>query len=335
MSNDDNILNNKFEAANANMPSIRISPKSTALFAASATGKKLIAQMDDYIQNLSPYDAKAKMQENREITAAEFMAFQERQVIDWTEAEKNKTVRAIRFFKEHSKNLSLPLPEQVFFVMTTGKEEGGGAFTRGNTIFLPKAFMQAPDDWFNKVICHEFFHVISRANPGLREALYALIGFESCTRPILPDELENRRITNPDAPCNNHTIKVQHNGQNHMAIPIIYAPDAHYDTEKKLSFFEFMQFSLLLVRKNSEGQTQPLFKNGKVQLVSPSAASGFFEKIGRNTEYIIHPEEVLAENFVHMLLKTPGLANPEIPIKMEKIIEAYGAQPALHPRKQM
>jgi hypothetical protein len=39
--------------------------------------------------------------------------------------------------------------------------------------------------------------------------------------------------------------------------------------------------------------------------------SGFFEQIGRNTRYIVHPEEIMADNFSLMLFGGT-LSNPEI-----------------------
>jgi len=49
---------------------------------------------------------------------------------------------------------------------------------------------------------------------------------------------------------------------------------------------------------------------------------GFYEQIGRNTDYIIHPEETLANNFVHLMIGKKGLKNPEIPAQIEKLLLA-------------
>ena len=57
--------------------------------------------------------------------------------------------------------------------------------------------------------------------------------------------------------------------------------------------------------------TKPILNNGKTTLLKPDEAEGFFEQIGRNTSYILHPEETLANNFVFLItekkktLKTP------------------------------
>jgi hypothetical protein len=43
---------------------------------------------------------------------------------------------------------------------------------------------------------------------------------------------------------------------------------------------------------------------------STEAVSGFYEQIGRNTRYIIHPEEILAENVAMLLTGESGPGGP-------------------------
>ena len=57
------------------------------------------------------------------------------------------------------------------------------------------------------------------------------------------------------------------------------------------------------------------------ELFSPEELSGFFEQVGRNTEYIIHPEEILAENFALLILGKQNLPSPEIVEKMRRVLE--------------
>jgi hypothetical protein len=47
----------------------------------------------------------------------------------------------------------------------------------------------------------------------------------------------------------------------------------------------------------------------------------FQEKIGRNTTYIIHPEEILADNFVHLVRQREKLATPRIVEELQKVLE--------------
>jgi hypothetical protein len=40
--------------------------------------------------------------------------------------------------------------------------------------------------------------------------------------------------------------------------------------------------------------------------------AGFFEQVGRNTEYIIHAEEILASSFELLVLGERAAASPEV-----------------------
>ena len=104
-------------------------------------------------------------------------------------------------------------------IKTTGAEEGNAAYTRATAIVLPKSELGKGQDHLKKLICHELFHILSRQNPELREKLYAIIGFTKCNEIKLPPELERRKITNPDAPRNDHFIRLQIEGQESLAVP--------------------------------------------------------------------------------------------------------------------
>jgi hypothetical protein len=41
--------------------------------------------------------------------------------------------------------------------------------------------------------------------------------------------------------------------------------------------------------------------------------------VGRNTGYILHPDEILAENFLHMINRTTNLATPRIVEEMANV----------------
>ena len=56
-------------------------------------------------------------------------------------------------------------------------------------------------------------------------------------------------------------------------------------------------------------------------LASPEEVSGFFEQVGRNTKYVIHPEEILADNFALLILDEHNVPSPEILQKMRLILE--------------
>ena len=67
--------------------------------------------------------------------------------------------------------------------------------------------------------------------------------------------------------------------------------------------------------------TKPILNNDKPTRLKPDEAEGFFEQIGRNTSYILHPEETLANNFVFLITEKKDLKNLEIPKKIKLVFE--------------
>lgn len=50
---------------------------------------------------------------------------------------------------------------------------------------------------------------------------------------------------------------------------------------------------------------------------------GFYEQVGRNTNYIIHPEEILADNFSLLLLGKTKVRSPEIQQKIAAVLNGH------------
>ena len=56
-------------------------------------------------------------------------------------------------------------------------------------------------------------------------------------------------------------------------------------------------------------------------LLDPDDVPGYHEQIGRNTRYIIHPEEILADNFVFLLDGRIDLPTPRVVEQMGKVLQ--------------
>ena len=64
----------------------------------------------------------------------------------------------------------------------------------------------------------------------------------------------------------------------------------------------------------------PKNPGSRADILMPQQISGFFEQVGRNTDYIIHPEEILAENFALLMIGKRDVASPEILDKMRSAL---------------
>jgi hypothetical protein len=140
---------------------------------------------------------------------------------------------------------------------------------------------------------------MSRHEPDLRKRLYRVIGFEPVNSIEYPGQLKDRKITNPDGFETGWSINITNGNQTLPTVPILYADQERYDSKRGGEFFAYLVFKLMVIR-NENGSWQPLLVDGHPQLLDAQKAQGFFEQVGRNTGYIIHPDEILAENFVLM-----------------------------------
>ena len=156
----------------------------------------------------------------------------------------------------------------------------------------------------------------------MRDKLYAVIGFSKCNEVEFPKELKSRKITNPDAPANEHCILVRVQGKDTWVIPIIFSGSEKYDMAHGGEFFDYLQFQFLVVERDGNGPgVKASYDGGAARLVDPRNATGFFEQVGRNTQYIIHPEEILADNFALLVLEQHGVPSPAIISKMGEVLK--------------
>ena len=213
------------------------------------------------------------------------------------------------------------LPETVILAKTTGNEEAGAFYTRGDAIFIPQQVMGAPDEFLGKIMLHELFHVLSRHDSQLRDNLYASVGFVRTTELALPSPLDEQKITNPDVPIFQHLIQVGVDGEQRWAAPIIYS-DTAYDPAKERSFFPYIKLELLIYDWDGKSAPVPASRNGAPHLMAFEEVEGFFDQIGQNTNYLFHAEEILAENFT-LLVQGGEVMSPEV---LERISSVFASR---------
>ena len=271
------------------------------VFSSVAKGKELLVVRDEFIKQLSPFDRSARLKVSTDVTEKEFLDFISRQVLPWQVDEQKKFLRAIKRIELELTKFCLNFPNTIYLIKTTGKEEGDAAYTRGQAIIIPQNRLDSSQERFNHLIAHELFHILSRYQEELRDQLYQLIGFKKHNKHFFPTELEDQKITNPDAPMNLHWIQIEFKDKPFWAAPILFSKTKRYDSEQEHSFFQYLEFRLLLISATSRKLPLILDKHA-FEMVKIEEVSGFFDQIGRNTQYVIHPEEIIAENFAFIVL---------------------------------
>ena len=211
-------------------------------------------------------------------------------------------------------------PDTLIMLKTKGKHYGPSVYyTRENCIVIPADVLTDEMRWqFTTTMYHELFHVFSRLNPEKRARLYKLIGFETIGlhQLRLPEQLAARVLHNPDGVDFAQKITLDTgNGKMIDAIPVLYANHPGFRPEKQ-DFFSYVEFNLYQIEKTPEGAwkvlTQP---DGYTSLLNLQNLPDFFRQIKDNTGYIIHPDEVLADNFAFLM---QGKMNPQITAKFSE-----------------
>ena len=292
-------------------------------FATVEQGRAIITARDEYVQRLSPLERALKMKSEAAVSEAEFLQRMASAIQPWSESERAAVQAALDSIRPRLAELNLPLPGRVVFVRFTGGVEGNSPHTRADAVLLTEEPLQRPD-FLPHLIAHELFHIASRQNKAWRNAMYATIGFMPIEEVVLPPPLASRKITNPDAPRIDVAIKVQTGRGSAWVTPLLQATVDRYDAHQGGEFFKFMKLSWLEVAR---GEAVPARAEVvmKPQLHETSELSGFVEQIGRNTGYIIHPDEILAENFAKLATGKTA-PSPEI---HQRLLEALQRQKSI------
>lgn len=283
--------------------------------------RRILGAKDTFVTEMSPFDRAARMRTDREISEQQFLEFAASTALEWEQQERVLVESAFQKIKASVASLSLPLPARIYVIKTSGKEEGNAAYTRATAIVLPKSILVSSEREIQTLLAHELFHIASRAHHNLAKLLYQSIGFQYCGELEFPSQLAPRKITNPDAPKNDYCIQLELGGEKVWTMPILLAKAPKYDTTRGGEFFQYLQFALLLVeRPLGSGAPRALYDAQGPRLVSLEQISGFFEQVGRNTEYIIHPDEILADNFALLVLGETNVRSPEVLARVRRVL---------------
>jgi hypothetical protein len=294
------------------------------VFATQEQGAALLGTSDDYSAHLTPLDRAMRLRTDGAVSEEEFLSHAAKSAVGWDDAEQKALRSDITKIVGTLNALHVPAPKDVLLIKTDGKEEGDAGYTRSDAIMLPQILVNGSKDDLLWLLAHELFHVVSRQNPALREQLYATIGFNKVEPFALPADITARLVTNPDAFTNDHFVQVTVDDEDVCATPLLMFTTDKYDMLKGGPFFNYMQVRFVVSRHiaaRKDGVPEDL------RLVTKNRIYGFLQKVGENTGYLIHPEEILADNFALMVTGLQRPLTPEIIEKMRAAF-AHAADPA-------
>ena len=255
---------------------------------------------EGFFDQIGSLDMGIQMQQSAPPTVEDYREFLREDVRNFTAEEKEtlegqlKTIYGL--FEKISPFLS---PDTLRLIKTRGAYYGPGAwFTREDCIVIPEDALRGSS--MQEVLLHELFHVLSRKHPVFRRGLYELIGFTRLEEPvIIPEALSRRLLLNPDGMDRQWAVFLTGKGSTAIpVIPLIFSRYASFDPRRP-QFFAHMDFGLFSLKKDT-------LAGAFVVQVSPEGNStlgedfrmDYLRKVKDNTNYLIHPDEILADNFI-------------------------------------
>ena len=271
------------------------------IFLDSLTASKAIIDedIDGMFDKMSMLDISIQMKNKEGFNSIEeardaYKVFLRTQVEDFDEDE---IAYMTEVFTEVNKRLRKLNPDLILpqIKLAKIKLDHYGAdvyYTRGEVIMLPKNSLKGRTTKGQiNVMLHEVWHVLSRYYEPLRTSSYNLIGFEKYENEInLKSPLSEQLLINPDGVRSDYIIRL---GKELIAVPIVKSSRKSFDPSNP-DFFNYIQFDLYMI--DDKGNVITNEYGGST--IPPENNMVFFQKIKDNTQYIIHPDEIIADNFM-------------------------------------
>lgn len=310
-----------FPAVAATAQTVALHDEATIRFATIEEGRVVLGTRDDWVASFGPFDRQVRMRTREPVTNEQFLEFAAGEALAWSDDEMTKFTGVVESVgaKLDGLGIRLDLPAETLFIKTTGVEEGGNAnYTRANAVIIPQRQAARPADELEDVVLHELFHIMSRHNPSIRPPLYRIIGFQPCDEMEYPKALIPRKITNPDAFHFDTFIQVTVGTRRILGMLLTLSNKSVYTGG---GLFDYVAIEMLEITVEN-GVPTPVTTDGQPVLHEMTTVRNFWEQIGANSRYIVHPEEIIADNFV-LAVGGKKVANAEI---LKAVLEILATQ---------
>lgn len=289
-------------------------------FASANEAAEMLLSNREYHAGFNQNDLDYRMQK-KNATMEDYLAIIPGQTLDYTDDEMAFIIAAMDAIEATcaERGYRLPATDSIVFAKTTMREECGAAgYTHGDEIYLCDLlfdYARSKDAeaqaFFNYIVTHELFHCLTRNHPDFRAAIYGILGFEVAEEdyPIGPSVREVM-ISNPDVEHHNAHAAFEIDGEMRECVAV-FATSRPFDQPGD-SFFTCAVTGLVPI-------------DDPDTMYTADDAANFWEVFGRNTDYVIDPEETMADNFAYTLVYGPegrDYANPEIIEAIDALLKA-------------
>jgi hypothetical protein len=265
---------------------------------------ELLTAHDAFYEQLSPLDRQILAISNAPIGKVALDARLNASALDWTPSEIQQLRTSLTQADQAAtaSHVTFRLPETIYLAKESAAIYSGSPYTRCSAVFLPGPQPAG-------VLIHELYHVMSRYNPQIRAALYALVGYRPCRVSLssVGADLKDIVITNPDTDAFGETCITLPDA---VGKPVRYVPliigNGPYDGTPE-GWTTILDPILVALHDN-----RPVVINGKTtyrELISPD----YMRAVGSNGRgEPFHPEELIAVNLQQALIPN-AQASPNFP----------------------
>ncbi len=276
-------------------------------FADIHRAREILGRSDEWARQLSAFDRGVRLRTLEPTNTREFLEFVSGEAAAWTQDELVYWRSLVDQLSEALAGLNLDIPD-VFMVKTTGLEEFNAVYVRNRCIIFPKGRIAVAGDVRRDffLLAHELFHLLSLEYPAWRDELYALLGFRRFPGLEYPAELEYRRLSNPIYGSRYEYVLTVQAASGPVDVTPAYQAAVPLEEFIAISeggvsmgaFFEAIDFVLLPVDTVTRAVLRD--ENG-YPIVYQFGDTDWIERMQRNSSYIIHPDELMAENFALLM----------------------------------
>jgi len=279
----------------------------TFLDSTQAASQILQENIDGFFESLSIVEISIQMKseekyDSKQVAIDAYKSYLTTEVYGFTVEEQALMVEVFTEAKRILDKVNPNLwPNNIDLIKTRTNHYGPDVYyTREDAIIIPDNVFKdnRTSDGILPVMLHEIFHILSRYNNEFRNEAFALIDFYPHGKKIvLPPSMESKRLTNPDGVTIDYAVRLEDGkGNNQMAMPFLVSNQPYF-SKNIPSFFAYLSFDLYPLEKLQNGYILGADKAGKTNL-DPIYQADYFNHIADNTQYVIHPEEVMADNFM-------------------------------------
>jgi hypothetical protein len=284
-------------------------------FADIDQAREILGRSDEWARQLSAFDRGVRQRTLESTNTRGFLEFAAGEAAAWTQGEQVYWKSLVDQLSEALEGMNLNIPN-AFLVKTTGLEEFNAVYVRNQSIMFPRGRVAAAGDvrrdYF--LLAHELFHLLSLEYPARRDELYALLGFRRFAGFEYPAEFEDRRLSNPMYGSRFEYALTVQTASGPVDVTPAYRAAVPLEEFIAISefgmraFFEAIDFVLLPV---DTGARAVLRDGSGYPIIYRFDDTDWVERMQRNSSYIIHPDELMAENFALLMEWRRSGAVPE------------------------